>query len=155
MKDSLVQFSKFASLFNKESEAQTASLLKIQSLEDSLQIKLPEDFKLFMINYGTLWTPDVLDIIVDNEIEMDDIQQFLSAEEILEDKKSGFTNQIELADLIPFASDCMGNIFAFKSSDIKIERPTADVYFFDLDFNEMHLVANSFTALIEEFNSLI
>jgi hypothetical protein len=155
MKDSLVQFSKFSSLFDKASEVQTASLSEIQSLERILQIKLPEDFKLFMNNYGTLWTPHILNIIVDNEIEMDDIQQFWSAEEILEDNKSGITNQIEVADLIPFASDCMGNIFAFKSFDLKMERQTANVYFFDLDFNEMRLVANSFTALIEDFNGLI
>jgi hypothetical protein len=154
MAGGLIQFSKFASLYNRSDETRSVSLAEIKVLEDALKIKLPDDFKLFMQTYGSLWTPDILDIIVDNDIDMHDIQQFWPPDEIIEDKKSGITNQIELEDLIPFASDCMGNIYAFKTNDIRVSKPTATVYFFDLDFNENQIVAQSFTELIEEFNAL-
>jgi hypothetical protein len=154
MADELVQFSKFASLYNKSTDAQAVALSDIQSLENILKIKFPSDFKLFTNKYGNLWTPHILDIIVDNGIGMNDIQQFWLPEEIIEDKESGLTHQIEKEVLVPFASDCMGNIYAFKSHDLKTLKPTANVYFFDLDFNEIYLMANSFTALIEKFNSL-
>ena len=154
MTDNLILFSKFANSFNKNDETQTASLHDIQLLENTFGIKLPEDFKLFVINYGNLWTPDILDIIVDNDMDINDVQQIWTIDEIIEDKISGVSEQIK-ENLIPFASDCTGNIYAFKSSDIKKEKLMAKVYFFDLDLDKLYPVANSFTDLIEEFNSLI
>jgi hypothetical protein len=85
---------------------------------------------------------------------MNDIQQFWTTEEIIEDKESGFTSQAD-EELIPFASDCMGNIYAFKTKNIKTSQSTAKVYFFDLDLDDVSLVADSFIKLIEQFNSLI
>jgi len=154
MGNSSKEFSKFASSFNKNEEIRTASLQDIDHLESSLNIKLPEDFSIFIQHYGNLWTPNILDIIVDNDIEMNDIQQFMLPEEILEDKREGFTSQVD-EDLIPFASDCMGNLYAFKTSDIEKEHSTAKVYFFDHDLDEVYFIANSFRAMIQGFNSLI
>lgn len=154
MTDSLIQFSKFASSFNQNEETKVASVQDIEHLETTLNIILPQDFKLFMHQYGNLWTPDILDIIDDNDIDMNDIQEFWSVDEIIDDKKEGFTNAIS-EDLIPFAIDCMGNIYGFKTRDLKIQRATAEVFFFDHDFDEVTGIADSFTALIEKFNALI
>ncbi|HVV56482.1 MAG TPA: SMI1/KNR4 family protein [Mucilaginibacter sp.] len=154
MTDSLIEFSKFESSFNKNQVTTRASLQDIEYLEKTLSIKIPEEFKLFLHYYGDLWTPGILNIIVDNDIDMNDVQQFWPVNEIIDDKQTGFTKLVN-EDLIPFASDCMGNIYAFKTKDIKKQRSTADVFFFDHDFDEVYHVANSFTALIEEFNSLI
>ena len=154
MADSLVQFETFSSRFNQNENPTMRSEEDIQRLEDLLEIKLPEDFRNFIFHYGDLWTPQILDIIVDEDSEMHDIQQFWPVAEIIEDKRNGYTNQIE-EDLIAFASDCMGNIYVFKTSDLKKSCSSATVYFFDLDFNQIEVAANSFTELIEQFNSLI
>ena len=67
----------------------------------------------------------------------------------------GFTNQIKKADLIPFALDCMGNIYAFKTSDLKEEKLTATVYFYDHDFDTIQNASDSFTDLVEEFMDVL
>jgi cell wall assembly regulator SMI1 len=154
MTDALIQFSKFTDTFNKNEETQTVSLQDIQLLEDALKIKLPEDFKLFMNQCGNVWAPDILDIIVNNELEMNDIQQFMTPDEIIDDKRSGSANQIK-KDVIPFALDSMGNMYVFKTSDIRNQKQTAKIYFYDHDFDKLHAVSNSFTDLIEEFNTLL
>jgi len=49
-------------------------------------------------------------------LELNDIQQFWTVEEIIYDKQYEWTSQL---NLIPFASDFMGNIFSFLETDLK------------------------------------
>lgn len=84
---------------------------------------------------------------------MNDVQEFWEIERIIEDKKSEWTSQLA-TDIIPFASDCMGNIFGFLTADLKLERQTAAVYFFDHDFDTVDKIFESFTDWIDRFNTI-
>lgn len=151
--DYIVRFSTFSFRFNKNDKSKTASQEEILKLESLLKIRIPDDYKIFLANYGDLWTPSVLDILVDNDIDMPDIQQFWSVDEIIDDKLAGYTKQIA-EDMVAFASDCMGNFYSFLSKDIKRQQLGAPIYYFDLEFDKMHLFANSFIDLIESYNKL-
>lgn len=78
---------------------------------------------------------------------------FWDIESISYDKKNEWTSQIS-TDLIPFASDSMGNIFGFLSADLKSEHESSSVYFFDHDFDTVDKIANSFSEWLNEYNNI-
>ena len=111
-------FNKFKTRFDKNDDLEKASESDIENLEKKLKINIPKDFQVFLAEYGNIYTPDILDIIVDNEIDLCDVQEFWTVKRIIYDKQNEWTAQLS-TDLIPFASDSMGNIFAFLTSDLK------------------------------------
>ena len=143
----------FAERFNKSDDAKASTQIDIDRLEHEFQISLPNDYKTFLSNFGNIWTPDILDLVVDNDLDINDVQQFWTIDKIIYDKHNEWTSNLSL-DIIPFASDCMGNIFAFLRQDIKSPTETANVYFFDHDFDTIEKISNSFTDWIEEFNKI-
>lgn len=143
----------FTDRFNARDDVKLSSQADIDKLEKEFNIHLPTDYKTFLLTCGNLWTPDILTIVVDNDLDAHDVQDFWEVEAIIEDKKNDWTAQIS-TDLIPFGSDSMGNIFAFLTADLKKSRPTADVYFFDHDFDSVEKISDSFTHWIDEFNNL-
>ena len=80
-----------------------------------------------MLSIGNIWTPDILDFVVDKEPDLADVQ-FRTPDEIFDDKINFWTKQVS-TDIIPFATDYMGNIFSFLASDLKQKTETADIYF--------------------------
>jgi len=143
--------SEFSNRFNKKDVIKKVSESDIQNLESEFGITLPKDYKMFIKEFGNVWTPEILDIIVDNEIELNDVQNFWDIESISYDKKNEWTSQIA-TDLIPFASDSMGNIFGFLTADLKTKRESNPVYFFDHDFDTVEKISDSFTEWVNEFN---
>ena len=141
----------FSNRFNKKDDLKKASESDIQKLESEFGITLPKDYKTFIAEFGNISTPDILFIIVDKKIELNDVQDFWDIESISYDKKNEWTSQIS-TDLIPFASDSMGNIFGFLSTDLTTENETISVYFFDHDFDTVEKISDSFTEWINEFN---
>ncbi len=146
-------FNKFRTRFNKNNDLEKASESDIKKLEKDLKIKTPNDFELFLTEYGNIHTPDILDIIVDNEIDLYDVQEFWTAESIIYDKQNEWTAQLSI-DLIPFASDSMGNIFAFLTSDLKEKTESSAIYFFDHDFNTVEKLTGSFSEWIDNYNRI-
>jgi len=146
-------FNEFSKRFNKNDHTICASDLDLHKLEQAFKIYLPDDFKIFANHFGNLWTPDVLDIIVDKKIEMFDVQQFWEINDIFKYKEEGLTPNTPF-DIIPFASDCMGNIFAFLSDRIKDKKETSEIYFLDHDFMTLKKLSNSFTEWIDCFNKI-
>lgn len=143
----------FERSFNADNDRQKFSLSDIEKLETELQIKVPTDYGMFLIEHGSLYTPEILDLIVDQQSDMNDIQNIWTLDQILHDKANEWTSNLE-EDLMPFASDSMGNIFAFKRSDILTSKMNAPVYFYDHDFDEVRQISNSFKSLIERYNEL-
>jgi len=146
-------FEQFVKRYNKKDEIDRQDETQIQKLENEFGIYLPEDYKSFLNNFGSLWTPEILDIIVDNELDFYDVQDFWDIERIEYDKKNEWTSKLT-TDLIPFASDSMGNIFAFKTDEIKAKAEFSSIYFFDHDFDTITKITNSFTEWIEQYNKL-
>lgn len=144
------EFKSFSNRFNQNESNKPDSELDINSLETDYQIKLPADYREFLSEYGDLWTPNILDLIDDNELDLNDVQDFWKVERIKHDKENEWASQLD-TDLIPFASDCMGNIFSFKTEQLKNSNETSEIYFFDHDFGTIELVSSSFTQWINEY----
>jgi len=146
-------FQVFFERFNKNDDAKPIKQLDIDKIENEFVINLPNDYKDFIKRFGDTWTPGILDIIVDSEKELNDIQQIWTIDQIIYDKKNEWTSQLYV-DIIPFASDCMGNIFGFITSDLKKENVESPVYFFDHDFDTVEKICESFTELIDKYIEL-
>ena len=149
----MTEFRKFANRFNKSANAATSTQSDIDKLEKELNIQLPNDYKRFLLSIGNIWTPGILDLVVDKELDLADVQQFWTPDEIIDDKKNFWTKQVS-TDIIPFATDCMGNIFSFLASDLKQKTETADIYFLYHDFDTVEKISNSFTVWINNFNKI-
>ncbi len=149
----VLAFKQFVERFNKSDDAKASTQIDIDMLEKELKIYLPYDYKTFLLSFGNIWTPDILDLIVDQELEINDVQDFWDIEKIIYDKQNEWTSQVS-TDIIPFASDCMGNIFAFLTNDIKSPTETADIYFYDQDFDTVEKISPSYKDWIDSFNKL-
>ena len=99
----MIIFKEFVDKHNENENIQLANQADINLLEKEFDIHLPEDYKLFIQIYGNVWTPTILSIIVDKELDMFDVQQFWEIEHIIYDKKNEWTSQLK-TDIIPFAS---------------------------------------------------
>ena len=140
----------FVDRFNKNDSNKPESEADIVSFEQEYGITLPLDYKEFLKVYGDIWTPDILDLMDDKELDFPDVQEFWKLHQIKKDKNNGWTSQLD-TNLIPFASDCMGNIFGFKMNELKGAVDATNIYFYDHDFESIELVSESFTKWIEEY----
>lgn len=146
----------FFNRFSVTSEISPAKPFQIEELnflEERLKIQLPDSYKCFVLTFGNIWTPGILDLIDEKEIEIADVQEFWNAEKIVFDKENEWTSDLE-EDLIPFASDCFGNIFCFAAEDLTLRKDDCNVYFFDHDFDTIKNLSISFKQWIEQFNNI-
>ncbi|HEY6018460.1 MAG TPA: SMI1/KNR4 family protein, partial [Candidatus Paceibacterota bacterium] len=97
---------KFVALWNKNETLVAATSHDIQKLESTLGIRLPHCYVYLITKYGDLYAPNLLDAIVEKELELNDIQNFLLPSQMLED-----TRAYEAAGMpkgyLAFSSDCM------------------------------------------------
>ena len=119
----------------------------LEMVEERFGFSLPQDYKAEVLNVG-LPKPTIalLSSIVEAELELADVSNFLSPTEIVEQTEEW--RDIGLPkNLVAFASDCMGNLFAFDSR----ARGNTAIWLFDHDFGDVAEVANDFTSWIERF----
>jgi SMI1/KNR4 family protein len=120
----------------------------IESVENRLQINLPDDYKQFVLKYdGGYPNPNHFKVgekeeIFNNLISLDE-NEYDNIYEILEDLQDRIGDQ-----LIPFAEDGFGNLLCFDYSADK------NIVFWDHeknydDFKESTFVCSSFSSLIE------
>lgn len=141
---------KFVALWNKNEALVSATSHDIQKLESTLGIRLPNCYVYLITKYGDLYAPNLLDAIVEKELELNDIQNFLLPNQILEDTKA-----YEIAGMpegyLAFASDCMGNMFCFKIDECKRQLNEPSIWFFDHDFVEIESIANNFNEWLGNY----
>ena len=66
----MTEFRKFSDRFNKSANAAQSD---IDKLEKELNIQLPNDYKRLLLSIGNVWTPDILDLVVDTEFDLADV----------------------------------------------------------------------------------
>ena len=126
----------------------------LQETERALGITLPQAYVDFMLSIGAVWTPEILNCVVDQELEMPDIQNIESLEGAVRLTRSW--QELNLpSNMFALATDCMGNMFCFDTNTCVPPRSQdLPVYFFDHDFATTKKVANSFVALLESYAAL-
>lgn len=129
----------------------------IDELESRLNAFLPESYKYLISKYGLVHSPNVLTKICDLGVDIADVQDFLSLDDV-----SALSKLYELSGMptghILFASDCKGNMFCFKQSDCTRQQTDVPVWLFEHDLSanqgKMNKVANAFTEWLDQFNTL-
>lgn len=125
----------------------------IVELETKLNAFLPDTFKYLISTYGLLHTPNVLTKICDLGVDISEVQDFLSLEDI-----ASLSKLYEMSGMpkghILFASDCKGNMFCFKLSECANKKIDVPVWFYNYGLCTVTRVSNSFTEWLEQFNEL-
>lgn len=121
----------------------------IRIVEQRFDICLPDDYPQAVLRVG-LPRPTIalLDAIVDRELDLRDLSEFLDPSEIVS-VTSDWRDLGLPGDLVAFATDCMGNLFCFRDANHGEE--AAPVFFFDHDTQAVDVIAPSFHQWIEEF----
>lgn len=121
---------------------------ELQGTEHRLRTRLPAVYRNAVLRFGLPRpTLALLDAIVDRELDLRDVNDFLSPSEIVsvtEDWRDLGLPQ----ELVAFATDCAGNLFCFPEAQDDGELP---VYFFDHGNRTVVVIAPTFTQWIEEF----
>ena len=122
--------------------------------ERRLGLTLPDQYREAALAFG-LPRPTIalLDTIVDWELDVRDVHDFLDPGAIVETTEAW--HELGLPeDWVAFATDCMGNLFCFAADQVALGRAAAPVLFFDHDEGIVDTVAPDFDRWIEEFCSL-
>ncbi len=119
--------------------------LKLDKIDEALNTRLPESYRQFMMRHGAVYTPSILDEIADRKLGKPDIQEFLTAKQAIENTKMYWSGGMP-ADVIGFASDCMGNMIGFRRQSASSD--DSPVVFFDHDHVEVSEIFSSFDEFL-------
>ena len=125
----------------------------IAELEEKLNALLPDSYKYLIANYGLVHTPNVLTRICDLGVDISEVQDFLSLDDVFSLSKLYEMSGMPKGHIL-FASDCKGNMFCFKLSECESKQVDVAVWFYDHGACTVKKVANSFTEWLEQFNEL-
>mgnify|MGYP000305891557 CR=1 FL=1 len=125
----------------------------IAELESKLEASLPDSYKYLISTYGLVHTPNVLTKICDLGVEISEVQDFLSLEDVY-----SLSKLYELSGMpkghVLFASDCKGNMFCFKLADCQNKQTDSPVWFYNQHHCTIKKLSRSFNEWIEGFNEL-
>jgi hypothetical protein len=120
---------------------------ELEMVERTYSCVLPKSYKDEVLYAGlphtAIW---LLDAITDNDLDMHDISEFLSPDEIVQTTNDWHKMGLP-RNLIAFAKGCMGNLFAFSRADQGESR----VWFFDHDFGEAGEISDSFLGWLDDY----
>lgn len=119
--------------------------------EEQLGGRLPADYREAVIEIG-LPRPTIalLHSVCEEEADFADVADFLTADEMISSTEAWRKMGLPQGK-IAFASDCMGNLFAFDSNTLD---QSSGVWFFDHETGETALVAPSFKGWIQQYLDL-
>jgi hypothetical protein len=135
----------FVSRFHSGKRPKPVADAKLDAIEQALNTKLPAAYRQFMMRFGVVYTPSILDEVADERLGFPDIQEFIKPAHVIRDTKSYWAAGMP-EDVIGFASDCMGNMIGFRRQTVACD--DAPVVFFDHDYVEVSEIAPSFDAYL-------
>jgi len=126
---------------------------EIEELESKLNVLLPDSYKYLISTYGLVHTPNVLTKICDLGVDISEVQDFLSLEDVFSLSKLYEMSGMPKGHIL-FASDCRGNMFCFKLNDCASKQEDSPVWFFDQGACTVKKVSNSFIEWLDKYNDL-
>ena len=111
-------------------------------------MRFPESYRAFMKSHGGAYTPDLLNLIVERQLDYPDLQNIEPLKEVIEGTEAYWSGGMP-ENLVSFGSDCMGNALCFERTTST--RDDTPVQFFDHEFVKAYEIAASFDALLERF----
>lgn len=135
-----------------EYAATPVELTELIDIEALLQIKFPKDYMEEVLEAG-LPSPTLalLSSALEAELALPTVSELNPPLEIVRETKAW--HEIGMPkNLVAIGNDCCGNKFCFVLHDLQNGcRPTAPVYFWDHDFDETNLIADSFRDWISMY----
>jgi hypothetical protein len=126
----------------------------LKRLEVTYSFTLPKSYIDFLSTVGSVYTPEILDSVVEIESELESLQDIYSVEAAIE-MTNGWQGVGMPKNLFAFANDAMGNKFCFDMKQCVSPRCSdLPVYFFDHDFGTTDVVTNSFLEFLESYVEL-
>jgi len=130
---------------------ETVLVADLARAEEQLGGRLPADYREAVLGIGLPRpTRALLHSVCEEEAGFADVADFLSADEMISSTQAWREMGLP-EDKIAFASDCMGNLFAFDSVALN---QSSQVWFFDHDTGEIAVVAPSFKDWIQQYLDL-
>jgi hypothetical protein len=116
----------FAERFHAGKRLRPATVEQLADAEAALGVLWPESYRQFALMCGAVYTPSLLDLVVERRPGFSDVSQFLTPKQCVTE-----TRRWRL-DGVAFASDSSGSFFAFRH--LTGSRPDdAAVWLFDHD----------------------
>jgi cell wall assembly regulator SMI1 len=127
---------------------------KIEMVEAELSFKFPPSYREAMISHGSTDVMiSLLDTIVDQNLNLRDVSEIFQPTKIY-DTMVGWQDAGMPKHLIPIAKDCAGNLFCFSAQDTPDSSQEIPIHFFDHDFDEVELEADSFEEWVKAYLEL-
>jgi hypothetical protein len=136
----------FVARFHLGDRPSPATDEQIDGIGTELATTIPSAYRRFMTRHGSVYTPGILDAVVDRQLDHPDVQNILTPDEAIEGTKAYWSAGMP-SDVIGVASDCMGNMIGFRRQTGAVD--DAPVVFFDHDFVEVSDLADSFDAFLQ------
>jgi hypothetical protein len=143
----------FAERFHAGKQFRPAKQAQLAEAEAALGLLWPESYRQFALAYGEVFTPQVLDLIIEHKPGFSDVQQFLTPKQCVTETRRW---QLEPAGgCAAFASDCSGSFLAFRQLPAAGPRPDDHaVWLFDHEAGDVIEQASSFDAWLSAFLEL-
>ena len=100
-------------------------------------------YKTLVSAYGNVYTPDILDAVVEQNLDLPDVQNIILPREALEDTRL-YVGAGMPEGYFGFGSDSGGSMFRFSLEDLSEGTGDSAVWFFDHDFVDMTRESDSF-----------
>ncbi|MFH1188671.1 MAG: SMI1/KNR4 family protein [bacterium] len=126
----------------------------LKTVEEKFRITLPFSYRSFVLEHGMVYTPNLLDFVINNHNILPDVQEFLDTAELILSNEIYWQRGMD-KNYFGFAADCMGNLICFNIEDLRCPSPPdAPIYFFDHVFITTKLIADSFLSWLYALNQL-
>lgn len=153
MSDRVDLYREFADRFHAGKKPRVATEASLAAIEANFRLSLPQAYRDFMTLHGPLYCPTLLDLIVDQKERLADVQQFLTPRQV--NTETVGWGLVADQGTVAFASDCSGNLFAFRRLPETGPRPDeAAVWHLDHETGKAIKVSPNFGGWIARFLKL-
>ena len=140
----------FVERFHKGESTALISKDDIAYIEATSGVLLPKAYCTFLEQFGPVYTPDILDIVVLRKSPLIAVQEFLAPADVIESSAD-----IGIKGCVAFANDCSGNVFCFKRlSKAEPSLHDAPIWLFDHETGKTSKVAPAFDTWLSNFTQL-
>ena len=146
-------YRRFAQRFHAGKQLRPATEAQVQAAESALGVQWPDSYRRFALCCGAVYSPSILDFVVDRKPGFSDVQQFLTPRQSVTETRRW---DLESAGgCVAFAYDCAGNLFAFRDLPVSPPRPDdAALWFFDHEADTVTGECRSFDEWLDRFLAL-
>src|SRR5262245_26505958 len=104
----------FTARFHAKRRPKPFTAEQLDAVESALGILLPSSYREFGLTHGAVYTPVLLDLVVERKPGFSSVQEFFKSAQTLTEtrrwRKLGLPD-----DCYAFASDSSGNLFTFRN----------------------------------------